>query len=312
MRAALLASVLALATGACRNTSSNGPLDAAGERHDAPAVGSDGGTIGSDGGTVGSDGGTMGSDGGTVGSDGGTVGSDGGTVGSDGGTAPATQILRINEVNANATNCDLVELRAIAGGDLTGLRLLERKTLVFTFPAMTVAPDDLIVIHFGAGPNGPCSAGISANETVSPTEHLQADFPGNYDGAYDLFSTDAGLVATDNVISLMRTTTVLDAVLLSDNATGAAASASEAQAAIVAAQGEWVMVGGGVPAGGFVDDTFSANAALDLDLGGTTAAGASIQRLDNTDDNDKADWNTPTTTVQPSTWGALNVGQTPL
>lgn len=224
----------------------------------------------------------------------------------------ATQVLRINEVNANATNCDLVELRSPAGGDLTGLRLVERKDIVFTFPAMTVPPDALIVVHFGAAVGGPCSTGISANETTSPTQFPRAMFPGNYDGAYDLFATDAGLTATNNVISAMRTTTVIDAVLLASGPTGTTATDSEEQAAIVAAQNQWQIVGGGVPAGGFVDDDFSAHAALDLDAGGATPAGVSIQRLDNTDDNDKADWNAGATTVQPSTWGALNVGQSPL
>ncbi len=228
------------------------------------------------------------------------------------GPPPLTQVLRINEVNANATNCDLVELRAPAGGDLTGLRLVERKDIVFTFPAMTVPADSIIVVHFGAAVGGPCSSGISANETTSPTEFPRATFPGNYDGAYDLFSVDAGLTATNNVISVMRTTTVIDAVLLASGPTGITATDSEEQAAIVAAQNQWQMVGGGIPAGGFVDDNFSAHAALDLDAGGATPAGSSIQRLDNTDDNDKADWNAGATTVQPSTWGALNVGQSPL
>lgn len=222
------------------------------------------------------------------------------------------QVLRINEVNANASSCDLVELRAIAGGDLTGLRLVERKDIVFTFPAMTVPPDALIVVHFGAGTSGPCRNGISPNETTSPDQYPQADYPVNYDGAYDLYTDDAGLTNTNNVISVMRTTTVIDAVLLASSPTGSIAGDSEDQAAIVAAQNQWQKVGGGVPAGGFVDDNFSAHAALDLDAGGATPAGASIQRLDNTDDNDKADWNTDTITVQPSTWGALNVGQSPL
>ncbi|MCX5743557.1 MAG: hypothetical protein NT062_13785, partial [Proteobacteria bacterium] len=137
------------------------------------------------------------------------------------GMTPSTQVLRINEVNANASNCDLVELRAIAGGDLTGLRLLERKDIVFTFPAMTVAPGALIVVHFGAA--GPCSSGISADETTSATEFPHATYATNYDGAYDLFSADPGLASTDNVISVMRTTTVIDAVLLSDAPTGVAA-----------------------------------------------------------------------------------------
>ncbi|MGE0402143.1 MAG: hypothetical protein AB7T06_35910 [Kofleriaceae bacterium] len=228
------------------------------------------------------------------------------------GMQPSTQVLRINEVNANATNCDLVELRAIAGGTLTGLRLVERKDIVFTFPAMTVAPGALIVVHFGAGTSGPCSNGISDDETTSPDQFPSATYPGNYDGAYDLFTTDAGLTATNNVISVMQTTTVIDAVLLASAATGDSAGDSEDQAAIVAAQNQWQMIGGGVPTGGFVNDDFSAHAALDLDAGGATPAGVSIQRLDNTDDNDKADWNSATVTVQPSTWGALNAGQTPL
>jgi hypothetical protein len=225
---------------------------------------------------------------------------------------PAMLTLRINEVNANATNCDLVELRAIGGGDLTGLRLLERKDIVFTFPAMTVPADAIIVVHFGSAAGGPCTTGISANETTSPTQFPRASFAVNYDGAYDLYSLDAGLTATNNVISVARTTTVLDAVLLASGPTGTAAGDSEEQAAILVTQNQWQMVGGGVPAGGFVDDNFSAHAALDLDAGGTTPAGVSIQRLDNTDDNDKADWNTGGTTVQPSTWGTLNVGQSSL
>ena len=46
---------------------------------------------------------------------------------------------------------------------------------------------------------------------------------------------------------------------------------------------------------------------------GTAAAGTSIQRLDNTDDNDLLDWNTlvaPIVQAQAQTFGALNVGQT--
>ena len=225
---------------------------------------------------------------------------------------PSMQVLRINEVNANATNCDLVELRAIAGGTLTGLRLVERKDIVFTFPAMTVAPGALIVVHFGAAANGPCSNGISDDEIASANEFPNATYPGNYDGAYDLFTTDAGLAATNNVISVMQTTTVIDAVLLASAPTGDSAGDSEDQAAILVAQNQWQMVGGGVPAGGFVNDDFSAHAALDLDAGGATPAGVSIQRLDNTDDNDKADWNGAAVTVQSSTWGALNAGQSPL
>ena len=73
------------------------------------------------------------------------------------------------------------------------------------------------------------------------------------------------------------------------------------------------MVGGGVPAAGFVDADFNAHAVLDLnDATSNTHTGTSMQRLDNTDDNDMADWNTMAITVQQNTWGLINVGQTPI
>jgi hypothetical protein len=65
------------------------------------------------------------------------------------------------------------------------------------------------------------------------------------------------------------------------------------------------MVGGGVPAGGFVDADFCAHAVLGLNV---TASPNSLQRLDDGDDNDKADW---TVDRAAPTWGALNVGQAP-
>jgi hypothetical protein len=78
----------------------------------------------------------------------------------------------------------------------------------------------------------------------------------------------------------------------------------ETQAAEVASAGHWQMVGGGVPAGGFIDDDFNAHAAQDLNGTGTSAAGDSIQRINDIDNNDKSDW-----TMTTQSWGALNSGQ---
>jgi hypothetical protein len=58
----------------------------------------------------------------------------------------------------------------------------------------------------------------------------------------------------------------------------------------------------------YIDDVFHMHAVMDLDGTGTTAGGNSIQRLDNTDDHNKADWTTGAGAA--STWGALNAGQT--
>jgi hypothetical protein len=130
--------------------------------------------------------------------------------------------------------------------------------------------------------------------------------PQNYDTAYDLYSTDTGLVATDNVFTVRdNLTTIQDVVLVSDDTTGTAANDSETAAATAAAASEWQMVGGGVPAGGFVDDDFSAHAVQDLNATGTTALLDSIQRNDDADSNDLGGW-----TQTASSWGVKNAGQT--
>jgi hypothetical protein len=97
-----------------------------------------------------------------------------------------------------------------------------------------------------------------------------------------------------------------DAVLLTDDVTDDnPAAASETAAATVANAGQWQLVGGGQPVGGFVDAVFMMNAAADLNATGTDDTGETIQRNDDDDNNDVADW------VQAAqSWGTRNAGQT--
>ncbi len=217
--------------------------------------------------------------------------------------------VRINEINANiAGGCDLIELRVVSGGSMNGFRLQERDTATLvTFTSFTVATNDLIVVHMNS-PAVACNANAATQETTSINQQPSATFAGNYNTAWDWWSTDTGLTNTDNTITLYDpSSNIVDAVLVANLATGLAAAGSETQAAAAAAVNQWQMVGGGIPTGGFVDDNFRAHAALDLDATGTTATtGDSIGRVDNTDDNDKADWS-----QAPQTFGATNVGQTP-
>ena len=102
---------------------------------------------------------------------------------------------------------------------------------------------------------------------------------------------------------------IVDAVLVTDDpARTTSAVASETQASAVAAASQWQNVGGGTPPGGYVDADFNANAVPDLNGTGTSAAGDTIQRLDNTDDHDEADW---TVNNAAQSWGLPNAGQTP-
>lgn len=225
-------------------------------------------------------------------------------------------VVRINEFNANVTagTCDLIELRVVAGGSMTGFVLRERDTAtLLTFPTFNVATNDLIVVHINN--TATCNPGTAVNETTSPTQQLAATFTRNYDTAYDFYSSDAGLTNTDNVFTLLDNLgTIVDVVFTANSASGTAAVGTENAATSAAAANAWNIAGmpGVHPPGGYMDDMFREHAALDLDDASSILyTGSSIQRLDNTDDNDKADWNNGTTTVQPNTFGALNVGQTP-
>ncbi|MCE9580874.1 MAG: Ig-like domain-containing protein, partial [Deltaproteobacteria bacterium] len=213
-------------------------------------------------------------------------------------------LVRINEVNANIANCDLIELRVISGGTMTGYKLQERDTAnLVTFPAFTVATNDLIVVHMNNGAT--CNPGNSPNETTAANEQLQATHAANYDTAFDFYSTDTGLTSTDNVFTLYNNAgAIMDAIFASDDPAGAtAATGTENQAALVGAAAQWSPM-----LATYIDTVFRTNAVDDLNATGTTAAGTSIQRVDNSDDNDKADWSTGAGPA--STWGALNVGQT--
>jgi hypothetical protein len=226
---------------------------------------------------------------------------------------PMAQVV-INEFNANITspgNCDLIELRVVSGGSMNGFLLRERESQnLVVFDGLSVATNDVIVVHMGLPAN--CNPSGSGNETLGPAQLASAAHPTNYDTAYDWYSTDTGLTNTDNVFTLYDDQgRVMDAVLTHrDDNEDTAANPSEIQAAVVAAAGEWHMVGGGVPPGGFVDADFRAHAVFDLNSTGTTATGTSIQRNTNVDSNDKNGWSTGA--GDPPTWGLLNAGQTPL
>ena len=218
-------------------------------------------------------------------------------------------VLKINEFNANITGgCDLIELRVVTAGSIAGFKLTERTgvndELSFTFPAVVVAQNDIIVVHMNSA-NAACNPGGATAETTTETDQLAATFPGNFDTAFDFWVADAGLTATDNVFTLFDAANAIhDAVFASDDPAGTAAANTETAAALVGAANQWD------PAlATYVDDVFNMNAVQDLNGTGTAAIGNSIQRLDNTDDNNVGDWTTGAGSV--STFGVINVGQTP-
>ena len=241
-------------------------------------------------------------------------------------------IVRVNEVNANISGgCDLIELRVVSGGSMTGYKIQERtgsaasSELQFTFPAFNVATNAIIVIHENSA-SATCNPGGATSETGSdPAAQPASSFAKNYDTAFDFYVTDTGLTSTDNVITLYDSANaIVDAVLIDDDMVSTCppgsnvASASETQAAAVAAANQWQMIGGGIPvagtggcpAAGFVDENFRlwavVNSASSSSVNASGANSESLHRIDNTDDNDKADW-----AQGANSWGLINPGQTP-
>lgn len=216
----------------------------------------------------------------------------------------ARAVLRIDELNATITGgCDLVELTVRSAGSMEGVELLERTAPVLAFTAFEVQAGQRIVVHLN-GSGVTCNPGGAPSETTAPDGQPQALHARNYDGAFDWYSTDTGLVSTDSVLTLRaRDGTIMDAVFVSDDPAGTAAADTETQAATVAAAGEWTTVAGGVPPGGFVEDAFNAHAVQDLDGTGTTPGGTSIQRTSSVDTNDLQGWG-----MAVSSFGAANAG----
>jgi hypothetical protein len=192
----------------------------------------------------------------------------------------------------------------IQGGSLDGFTLSERTATVLTFSGLVVATNDSIIVHFNA-PSATCNPGASGSEVTSKTQFPASSFPQNFDFAWDVYSSDTGLTATDNVFTLRDPLgTIVDAVLVADDPTGSAAADSETAAATVAAVFQWTTPLGDIPAGGFVDDDFCLNAVQDLNGTGTAAGGTSIQRSDDLDTNHMIGW-----TMGANSWGTNNGGQ---
>src|SRR5262245_6978996 len=83
--------------------------------------------------------------------------------------APAR--LRINELNANiAIQCDLVELRVVACGNMDGVQLWTRTTPALTFAPFEVPTESFIVVHLN-GSSSTCNLGPSSDETTSPIQN---------------------------------------------------------------------------------------------------------------------------------------------
>jgi hypothetical protein len=236
------------------------------------------------------------------------------TTGFQGGRTRAG--VRINEIKVNIVpGCDLVELRVVQPGNLSGFDLRVQNSTVLTFDSMSVERNDLVVVHFDSN-DAACRRAGSANEIQAPDQQPRSTYPANFDTAFDWYTSGQGPAAGGSVMAVRDDQDrILDAVLLTDNSSQTTPPQTANAAELVRLAGEWQTRDGDVPPAGFVGAVFHDNAVAGIDADpvnvsagfGALDGARSVQRNGNGDNDHAGDW---TTAVH--SFGAANPGQTPL
>jgi hypothetical protein len=200
--------------------------------------------------------------------------------------------LLINEVavsNSATEGFDFVELVAVTAGRVDGLVVRQASGVLYTLAPLAVQAGDLIVVHATGlpGPTGFAQEDTTGNKSASTASSASA-------GAIDVYSSTVGLVATDNVISVVDGTTTMDALALSSRDGDAAAATMNAFAALKLTN-QWTFTA--TPADG-VNDCATQREAVsvattDTACGGfdvKAGPGRSVNRFGTTDTNSKRDF----------------------
>lgn len=214
-------------------------------------------------------------------------------------TTKARATLLVSEVAMlNAAAQDFVELVVTKAGNVKDLTVKQAQSplTIHTFADLDVALGDRIVVHMTnlPGPANFAQEDVAKSKTASTeTTTGQAS-----DTAWDVYSTAENLVGTDNVISVVDGTTVMDAVAYSDRDGDAAAAAMTGFAAAKTATA-WGFTADPVDA---TNDCATQREAVAVSTGignsngacgrmqTNIAAGFSINRINTTDTGTKKDW----------------------
>jgi hypothetical protein len=203
-------------------------------------------------------------------------------------------VVRLNELGpAIANGIDLIELRVVTAGNLSGITIEEYlnngKTTLTTLPLLQVAVDDLVVVHF-TPPNG------VTDETVSKTGCADAAC---YPGAWDVKATTTNDLTNNGRVVLVRSPAngaIQDGIAYyRSNLTPSASYYVDVNA--LSAANQWVGCNGNACANNAAALPFSVN----FNGVGTTATGNTVRRVSNTDTNAAADW-----AVGAHSWGLAN------
>lgn len=201
---------------------------------------------------------------------------------------PAT--VQLNELNPNITgSLDLVELRVRTAGTVKNITLEQNvtgKVTLATLPDLTVAKDDLIVVHLGAT--------TATTETTTKGDCADASC---YAGAWDVAGGTTGLTYSGRVL-LVRdpSSNIQDAAAFY---TGTPPSGFFGDVMALQTAGAWLPADcGGSPCN---TNALAETVSVVWTSCGTTPTGNSVARKANADTDTAGDW-----AVGPSTFGSSN------
>lgn len=208
---------------------------------------------------------------------------------------------------------DLVELRVTSGGAIGGITLRANPTagatggtLLATMPSICAATGDLVVVHLHPA-NAPGAA--PATETLAKNEFPNATYSANYDGAWDVKSSNSNDISGTTQLVLMvlgappggsASPVMLDAVAFTKGS-GTTGTTFKSSLDYILSQSQWTPACGASPC----DDTTSLTAvevSASYNGVGSTPTDSTVRRdSSGTDTNGKSDWS-----VGASTLGAAN------
>jgi hypothetical protein len=196
-----------------------------------------------------------------------------------------------NEISPNIGSArDLAEFLVTGAGTTNGITFIQDGSnveILATFPDVTVAVGDLIVVH--VNPAGATGA-APGSETTSKTQHPAATFSANYDNAWDFHGGNSGITNSNRVLRLEAPGgAIIDAIAVA--LTGQTTAAFPGDLATLQGLGLWLPAN----CGGVACDYASTPTAVDISVNyfgvGTTPTGNTVQRKPGFDTMQASDWN---------------------
>ncbi|AKF84282.1 hypothetical protein MFUL124B02_41575 [Myxococcus fulvus 124B02] len=212
-------------------------------------------------------------------------------------------VVRITEVQPNmANNMDLIELQVLTAGTTDGLVLQQdanSPVVLLTFPDVTVAQGDIIVVHIN-------EAAAYQSETTAKDQFPKSGTPANYDTAWDFKGGATGITFSSRILLVKDAGgTIQDAVSFA-RTSGTPPGAFPGNLQAIQAAGQWLPADcGGAPCTLTSTPTalqVSADwTAIPATANTVTPLTDTVRRTNATDTNTAADW-----AVGPQSWGVAN------